>query len=86
MSDEEILAAKSVIDRSGIGCEPASAATLAGMRKLVERGVIKRDERIVGLLTGHLLKDSQTGIPQQQAMMVEANVDGVRKMLHSFMR
>ena len=86
VSDEEILAAKSVIDRSGIGCEPASAATLAGIRKLVERGVIKRDERIVGILTGHLLKDSQTGIPQQQAMMVEANVDGVRKMLHSFMR
>src|SRR5437660_6683693 len=86
VSDEEILAAKTVIDRSGIGCEPASAATLAGIRKLVERGVIKRDERIVGILTGHLLKDSQTGIPRQQAMVVEANVDAVRKLLHSFMR
>src|SRR6266436_6495840 len=39
VSDEEILAAKAVIDRSGIGCEPASAATVAGIRKLVARGI-----------------------------------------------
>src|SRR6266568_591038 len=49
VTDEEILAAKTIIDGSGIGCEPASAATLAGIRKLVERGVIKRDERVVGI-------------------------------------
>ncbi len=64
VTDEEILAAKTVIDRSGIGCEPASAAALAGAKKLVARGVIRHDERVVGLLTGHLLKDGQTGIPQ----------------------
>src|SRR5439155_8660564 len=58
VTDEEILAAKTVIDRSGIGCEPASAATLAGAPKLVEGGIIKRDERVVGILTGNLLKDS----------------------------
>ncbi|OLD79321.1 MAG: threonine synthase, partial [Ktedonobacter sp. 13_1_20CM_4_53_7] len=50
VTDAEILAAKTIIDRSGLGCEPASAATLAGIRKLVERGVMKRDESVVGVL------------------------------------
>jgi threonine synthase len=82
VTDEEILAAKSVIDRAGIGCEPASAATLAGIRKLVARGVIKRDEQVVGILTGNLLKDSQTGIPlRRQQSVVEATIDAVRKVL-----
>ena len=82
VTDEEILAAKTVIDRAGLGCEPASAATLAGIRKLVERGVIKRDERVVGVLTGNLLKDIQTGIPQHsKGMVVQANIDSVRKVL-----
>ncbi|GAC1657366.1 MAG: threonine synthase [Ktedonobacteraceae bacterium] len=82
VTDEEILAAKAIIDRAGIGCEPASAATLAGIRKLVERGVIKRDESVVGLLTGNLLKDSQIGISQQdRSVMLEANIEAVRKVL-----
>src|SRR6266567_580696 len=82
VTDEEILAAKTIIDRAGLGCEPASAATLAGIRKLVERGVIKRDERVVGILTGNLLKDSQTGIPQQsEGVAVAANIDAIRRIL-----
>jgi len=82
VTDEEILAAKTVIDRAGLGCEPASAATLAGIRKLVERGVIKRDERVVGVLTGNLLKDNQTGIPQQsEKAVVAADIDTVRRIL-----
>jgi threonine synthase len=82
VTDEEILAAKVVIDRSGLGCEPASAATLAGVRKLVERGVIKRDERVVGVLTGNLLKDSHTGIPQRgDKVVVEASIEAVRQVL-----
>ena len=83
VSDDEILAAKSVIDRAGIGCEPASAATLAGMRKLVERGIIQRDERVVGILTGNLLKDSATGIPQARQLVVDATLDAVRGALHT---
>jgi threonine synthase len=85
VSDEEILAAKTAIDRSGIGCEPASAATLAGIRKLVQAGTIRRDERVVGILTGSLLKDTQTGIPdgtrlgEQEA--VEPNIEAVRRAL-----
>lgn len=84
VSDDEILAAKAVIDRAGIGCEPASAAALAGTRKLVGRGIIRPDERVVGILTGTLLKDSQTGIPQQaHNHVVEANSDAVRQVLES---
>jgi len=82
VTDEEILAAKAVIDRSGIGCEPASAATLAGMRKLVARGVIKRDERVVGILTGNLLKDTVTGIPQRTGeAVVEPTLQAIRSVL-----
>ena len=82
VTDAEILAAKAVIDRAGIGCEPASAATLAGIHKLVERGVIKRDDRVVGILTGNLLKDSQTGIPQQASSpVVAAHIEAVRAIL-----
>lgn len=74
--------AKVIIDRSGIGCEPSSAATVAGIRKLVQRGIIKRDERVVGILTGSLLKDSQTGIPVQVGgVTVEANIDAIRSIL-----
>jgi len=57
VSDEAILDAKRVIDRAGIGCEPAAAAGLAGLKKLVEDGVIGRDETALVVLTGHLLKD-----------------------------
>ena len=82
VTDEEILEAKSVIDRAGIGCEPASAATLAGARKLVQSGIIKRDEFVVGVLTGNLLKDNHTGIPQlKQDTVVEANIEAVRTYL-----
>ncbi len=82
VTDEEILAAKTVIDRAGIGCEPASAATLAGARKLVARGIIKRDEQVVGVLTGNLLKDSKTGIPQTlDSSVVKATIEAVRGVL-----
>ena len=57
VSDDEIMDAKRVIDRSGIGCEPASAASVAGIRKLVEEGTIDRTDRIACVLTGHILKD-----------------------------
>lgn len=57
VSDARILEAKARIDAAGIGCEPASAAALAGVRALVERGAIARDAHVVCVLTGHLLKD-----------------------------
>ena len=58
VSEQEIADAKAMIGRDGIGCEPASATTVAGIRKLVRDGFIKKDERVVAILTGHLLKDT----------------------------
>jgi threonine synthase len=57
VSEVEIAAAKAEIGADGIGCEPASAVTLAGLKKLRRRGFIKRGESVVLILTGHLLKD-----------------------------
>ena len=58
VTEQEIADAKAIIGRDGIGCEPASATTVAGIRKLVARGEIKEHEDIVAVLTGHLLKDT----------------------------
>jgi len=57
VSDQAILDAKAQIDAAGIGCEPASAATVAGIRRLVREGVIAPGDDVVAVLTGHLLKD-----------------------------
>lgn len=57
VTEQEIADAKAVIGRSGIGCEPASAATLAGLRKLVGEKVIAADSDVVAILTGNVLKD-----------------------------
>lgn len=57
VSEQEIADAKAIIGRDGIGCEPASATTVAGIRKLVASGHIRRDERVIAVLTGHVLKD-----------------------------
>jgi threonine synthase len=58
VSEAEIAIAKAEIGQEGIGCEPASAVTLAGLKKLIWQGKIMRSESVVLLLTGHLLKDS----------------------------
>ena len=58
-SEQEIALAKAEIGAEGVGCEPASAVTLAGLKKLVVQGRVSREERVVLLLTGHTLKDSQ---------------------------
>jgi threonine synthase len=58
VSDDAIMDAKREIDAAGIGCEPASAATVAGIRQLVADGTIHPTERVVGVLTGHLMKDA----------------------------
>ncbi len=57
VSDAEILEAKAVIDASGVGCEPASAASVAGVRRLVAEGTVRPGEQVVAVLTGHVLKD-----------------------------
>src|SRR6266700_6875585 len=55
----EIALAKAEIGAEGIGCEPASAVTLAGLKKLVKQGFVKANERVVLILTGHALKDAE---------------------------
>jgi threonine synthase len=62
VSDEEIMDAKAVIDGSGVGCEPASAASVAGVRKLTSKADIKPEEDVVCVLTGNLLKDSESTV------------------------
>jgi threonine synthase len=57
VTEQEIADAKAVIGQCGIGCEPASAATLAGIRKLTAAGVIDREADVVAVLTGNVLKD-----------------------------
>jgi threonine synthase len=57
VSEIEIAQAKAEIGAEGIGCEPASAVTLAGLKKLLKQGFVKPDETVVLVLTGNLLKD-----------------------------
>jgi threonine synthase len=57
VSEQEIADAKAIVGRCGIGCEPASAATLAGIRKLTAAGAIDTSADVVAVLTGNLLKD-----------------------------
>ena len=68
VSDAELLEAKAAIDASGIGCEPASAVTLAGLRRLVDQGVVQPTDRVVAVLTGHILKDPGLLLNYHQTM------------------
>lgn len=66
VSEQEIADAKAKIGRDGIGCEPASATTVAGIKKLVSDGHIVADESVVAVLTGHFLKDTDYAINYHQ--------------------
>ena len=57
VSDEQILDEKARVGRCGFGCEPASAASVAGLRKLLAEGTIDKGASVVCILTGHALKD-----------------------------
>jgi threonine synthase len=57
VSEQELADAKAMIGLEGIGCEPASAATVAGIKKLTAAGQIGKNESVVAVLTGHVLKD-----------------------------
>jgi threonine synthase len=83
VTDEEITEAQLELARlEGIGVEPASAASIAGLKKLVALGEIDRDEKIVCITTGHLLKDPERVIKICEAPKeVDADVDVVRKMM-----
>jgi len=57
VSDQEIMDAKAIVDSDGVGAEPASCCTAAGIRRLLDEGVMKVGESALAILTGHLLKD-----------------------------
>jgi len=62
VSDEKIKDAKAAVGRYGLGCEPASGASVAGLKLLRQQGVIKADETVVCILTGHQLKDPEVTV------------------------
>jgi threonine synthase len=94
VTDAELLEAKAAIDASGVGCEPASAVSLAGLRKLVRSGEVKPDERVIAILTGHILKDPDLLLHYHQEMNppppganrpieIEPNLQEIQRVLES---
>ena len=83
VTDEEILDAQKLLARTeGVGVEPASAASIAGLKKLVEQGDIDKGERVVCVVTGHLLKDPNTAIDAcVDPVQVDADIDKIKEIL-----
>jgi len=83
VTDEEILDAQKILARiEGIFVEPASASSIAGLKKLVNNGVISKDERVVCITTGHGLKDPDTAIKQsEKPVEVEAEISAIENAL-----
>jgi len=83
VTDEEILNAQKMLARiEGIFVEPASASSIAGLKKLIESGVIGKDEKVVCITTGHGLKDPDTAIKQcEKPVEVEADMLSIEQAL-----
>jgi threonine synthase len=102
VSETELAIAKAEIGADGIGCEPASAVTLAGLKKLAAQGFVGPEEQIVLILTGNILKDQDFTIKfhrgdlfketeqirthRRPPVVLDANVDGVLKALEQHER
>jgi threonine synthase len=65
----------------GIGCEPASATTLAGVEKLRAAGVMREGEQIVCVLTGHILKDPEANFRAENIVEIDADIAAVERAL-----
>ncbi len=82
VTDDQIIDAQRTLAEEGIGVEPASAASVAGLRKLREQGVISSDERVACLTTGHLLKDPDAAAAAgTEPEPVPGDTDGVLEHL-----
>ncbi len=87
VTEAEIAIAKAELGAEGLGCEPASAVTLAGLKKLHAKGVIRSSETVVLVLTGHTLKDADytidfhrgTLLTDEEKSGVEAEVGALRR-------
>jgi threonine synthase len=75
VSDDEILEHRAMVARWGFGCEPASAASVAGLRKLLDEQVIGKDEQVVCILTGHELKDANATVKYHTGIDMKAAQD-----------
>ncbi|MEE9595108.1 MAG: threonine synthase [Candidatus Hydrothermarchaeales archaeon] len=82
-SDDEILKAQKLLARSeGIGVEPASAASVAGLIKLMDEGIIDRSDRIVCVTTGHALKDPEIIFSvSEEPVEIDPTIDELRRVL-----
>lgn len=92
VTDEQIFEAKAALAKDGVGCEPASAASVAGIQKLVRSGKVEDGADVVAVLTGHQLKDPEISIKRrserelsQQRLHVEADIKKLRAALESVM-
>ena len=87
VSEAEIAVAKAEIGAEGIGCEPASAVTLAGLKKLVQNGRVGREQSVVLLLTGHTLKDSDYTIRYHRGeLLTDGEASGFRAEIDAMRR
>ena len=93
VSDAQIFEAKAALAHDGVGCEPASAATLAGIRKLTRAGKIERGADVVAVLTGHQLKDPESGLRRRseadlsrQRLQVEADPKKLRAAMENILQ
>ena len=82
-TDEEILAAQKMLaSKEGVFCEPASAISIAGLLKDLERGRIRTGATVVCTLTGHGLKDPDTAIGQSsKPVTVDATRDQIERVI-----
>jgi threonine synthase len=88
VTDDQIFEAKAALAKDGVGCEPASAASVAGLHKLVRAGAIPQGADVVAILTGHQLKDPESGLKRlseaelgRQRKHVEADAQKLRSAL-----
>jgi threonine synthase len=87
VTEAEIAIAKAELGREGLGCEPASAVTLAGLKKLRANGSVGADDSVVLVLTGHTLKDADytidfhrgTLLTEEESAGREAEIDSLRR-------
>jgi threonine synthase len=81
VNEQEIADAKAMIGRDGIGCEPASAVTLAGIKKLITAGSIDPAEDVVAILTGHVLKDPDYVVAYHRGELSYTDRSGEKHLL-----
>ena len=85
--EAEIAIAKAELGAEGLGCEPASAVTLAGLKKLRARGVVAPGDTVVLVLTGHTLKDADYTIDFHRGTLLrEDEIAGKRQQIERLRR